>query len=391
MSNESEQLSQRSSIAIIGLSYPFRGGISHYTTILVRKLRQRHEVLFVSFRRQYPDFLFPGKTQFDYSEKSLAEPNERIVDSMNPVSWLKAARRLNHVAPDLIVFQWWHPYFAPAFGMIVRLLKPELRRRVCFLCHNVMPHEGNFLQNMLTRFAFGKTPYFIVHSQQDLDQLQALCPGRQVRKGCHPTYSEFGEWGEYSKEEARRSLNLEVDRNTILYFGLVRQYKGVKHLIEALPDILAERNCHLLIVGEFYDDKAQYVHAIDEAGVAESVTVIDQYVPNEEVAKYFRSADVVVLPYTSATQSGIVQIAFGLATPVITTNVGGLPEAVDHGKTGLIVEPANSSELADAVLRYYRDGLEEGFREEIKRQAKRFDWQEELQFLEEFVEMAGPR
>lgn len=376
---------RRRKLAVVGLSYPFRGGISHFATLQVRALRRRYDVTFLTLSRQYPGFLFPGQTQFDYSARTLEEPNEPLIDTLNPLTWLATARRLNREQPDLIVFQWWHPFFAPPFGSIVRLLSAALRRRVCFICHNVMPHESSRLQTLLARYAFPRRGFYVVHSEQDRQQLVALRPDATIRKGCHPTYSEFAEGYAGDRREARRTLGLTEDRKTILFFGLVRAYKGLKYLIEAMARAREVLDCHLLIVGEFYDDKAQYLEQIERLRLSGAITVVDQYVPNEEVGRYFAAADVAVLPYTSATQSGIVQIAFGLNTPVIVTRVGGLPEVVDDGSTGFVVEPESPDDLAAAIIRYYEGGYESKFRAEIARQADRFDWNEEIALLEGFL------
>jgi glycosyltransferase involved in cell wall biosynthesis len=380
---------RRARLAVIGLSYPFRGGISHFSTLLVRSLRERHEVSFITLRRQYPGFLFPGQTQFDFSDRALVEDNEQIIDTLNPLTWVAAARRLNREAPELIIVQWWHPFFAPAFGTIVHLLAPGLRNRVCFICHNVMPHEGNPLQGLLTRYAFPRRGFYIVHSEQDREQLQALRPRATVTKGFHPTYAEFGEGGIPTKEEARRTLGITADERTLLFFGLIRPYKGLKFLLQAMPLLRERLPCRLLVVGEFYDDKTQYMDLIRELQIEDCVTVVDRYVPNEEVATYFCSADVTVLPYISATGSGIVQIAFGLGVPVITTDVGGLPEAVDDASTGFVVAAGSAEALADAIVRYYEEECEARFRHEIEQQRDRFGWAEEIALIEEFVALAG--
>ena len=217
-------------VAVVGLSYPYRGGISHYSTLLVRALRRNHQVDFITLRRQYPGLLFPGQSQYDYSARTFEEENEAIVDSLNPWTWYQAARRLNEADPGLIVIQWWHPFFAPAFGSMVRFLRPSVQRRVCFLCHNVLPHESNPLQSALTRYAFRKAPFFIVHSEQDKQQLMELVPDANVRRGAHPTYEEFGVAGSNDKASAREQLGLAPDKNTILFFGLVRAYKGLRYL-----------------------------------------------------------------------------------------------------------------------------------------------------------------
>ena len=372
-------------IAVVGLTYPYRGGIAHYSSLFVRALRQRYEVLFLTLSRQYPKILFPGVSQYDFSDQTLAEQGDPVVDSLNPFSWLKAARILNREQPDLIVFQWWHPFFTFAFGSIVRLLDKQLQDRVCFLCHNVLPHESNPMQALLTKYSFNKAQYFIVHSTPDRQQLEALRPGATIRQGVHPTYSEFASLSSISREEARQELGLPADARVILFFGLVRKYKGLHYLIEAmelLPDAL---NCRLLITGEFYDDKSPYVESITARGLEDRVDVIDQYIPNEKVAMYFRAANVVALPYVSATQSGIVQIAFGFERPVITTNVGGLPEAVDDGRTGFIVEPESAQQFADAIVRFFESDAEDTFRSAIRQQTKRFDWDQEITLVEDFL------
>ncbi|MGH8223399.1 MAG: glycosyltransferase [Woeseiaceae bacterium] len=372
-------------IAVIGVSHPYRGGIAHYSTLFVRTLRQKHRVSFINFTRQYPKLLFPGKTQLDDSSEPMLEPNERCVDSLNPVSWLRTAAMLNQRAPDLIVIQWWHPFFAPAFGTIVRRLNPALRSRVVFLCHNVLPHEASPMQKALTRFAFGDARYFIVHSEEDSRRLQALRPAAIIAKGHHPTYAELGTGKPHTKQEARRALGISEERKTLLFFGLIRPYKGLRHLIEAMRRVSAELDCQLVVAGEFYEDKRPYLELIEKLALGQKIHVVDRYIPNEDVALFFTAADVVVLPYVSATQSGIVQIAFGLERPVISTNVGGLPEAVDHGKTGLLVEPQDPERLAAAILEYFRLEMEPRFAAEIRRQKGRFDWSQALDHVDEFL------
>ena len=376
---------QSARVAVVGLTYPFRGGIAHYSSLFVRALRQRHDVRFLTLSRQYPKLLFPGVSQYDYSDQTLAEEGEAIIDSLNPLSWYRAAKILNLQQPEIIVFQWWHPYFSFAFGSIVRLLNKSLQDRVCFLCHNVLPHESNALQTILTKYAFGKARYFIVHSSQDRRDLESLKSDAIVRQGYHPTYSEFGSWSSISREEAREKLGLPQDANVVLFFGLIRKYKGLHHLIDAMTMLPDHLKCRLVIAGEFYDDKGPYLSKIAKDGLSEKVQVVDEYIPNEQVSMYFRAANVVALPYVSATQSGIVQIAFGLGTPVITTNVGGLPEVVDNGKTGYIVDAEKPQQLAEAIARYFESNAEEEFSSAIRRETNRFDWNNEIALVEEFL------
>ena len=377
--------SDASKIAVVGLTYPYRGGISHYSSLFVRNLRLKYDVQFLTLCRQYPQFLFPGVSQFDSSDKNLMEANESVIDSINPVSWLRTARILNDADPALIVIQWWHPFFSFSFGSIVRLLRKDLRERVCFLCHNVLPHEGSPLQSILTKYAFRPAKYFIVHSSQDHQQLKELHPTALIRQGVHPTYAEFATMAPSTREEARRKLNIRDNENVLLFFGLIRRYKGLSVLIDAMDKLSGRLDCRLVVAGEFYDDKEKYLEQIRRLGLEDRIRVVDEYIANEEVADYFLAANVVVLPYITATQSGIVQIAFGLGAPVITTNVGGLPEAVADGETGYIVPPQDSEALSNAILRFFDEDCEDQFRSAIHAEAEKFSWDQEISFVDGFL------
>jgi glycosyltransferase involved in cell wall biosynthesis len=368
-------------IAVLGLSHPFRGGIAHYSTLLVRELRRHHPVRFLTLRRQYPRFLFPGQSQYDDSAAAIEEENEPVIDPINPLTWLRTAFTLWRGGHDLVIVQWWHPFFGLAFGTIINLLSLVSRARICVLCHNVLPHEGSLLDRWLTGYAFWRATHFLVHSEQDKANLLALAPTAPVTKTRHPTYAVFGANGLCDKAVARRRLGLEVDRAILLFFGLVRPYKGLEYLLQAMPLVLRDVDCVLLVVGEFYEPKARYTHLIDDLRLRERVELVDRYVKNEEVSLYFRSADVVVLPYVDATQSGVVQIAFGLEVPVITTDVGGLPEIVEDGCTGFVVASRSAEQLAEAIVRFYREAREASFRREITRRRGDFDWRHETEAL----------
>jgi glycosyltransferase involved in cell wall biosynthesis len=368
-------------IAVLGLSHPFRGGIAHYSTLLVRELRRHHPVRFLTLRRQYPAFLFPGQSQYDNSAATITEENEPIIDSINPLTWLRTAFTLWRGGYDLVVVQWWNPFFGVAFGTITNLLGLVSRARICFLCHNVLPHEGSLFDRWLTGYAFWRATHFVVHSEQDKANLQSLVPRAPVTKTKHPTYAVFGAQDLCDKAAARRRLGLRADRPTLLFFGLIRPYKGLEYLLRAMPLVAREVDCLLLVVGEFYEPKERYTRLIEDLHLGERIKLVDRYVKNEEVSLYFRSADVVVLPYVDATQSGVVQIAFGLEVPVITTDVGGLPEIVEDGSTGFVVASRSSEQLAEAIGRFYREAREASFRKEITRRRGEFDWHQEIEAL----------
>ena len=256
------------------------------------------------------------------------------------------------------------------------------RTPVGFLCHNVLPHERTRLDLLLTRYAFWRARHFIVHSNADLALLHDLKPRALIRQGDHPRYDFFADQGAPDRASARRRLALGQDDRVLLFFGYVRPYKGLRHLIDALPEIVRQCPCRLLIVGEFYEPKEPYLARIAEHGLQERVQVVDRYVGNEEVSLYFGAADVVVLPYESASQSGVAQIAFGLGVPVITTDVGGLSQAVEHGRTGLIVPARSPDRLAAAVVGYFRDGCDARFRAQIGERGHAASWQGMVEVIE---------
>jgi len=373
-------------IAVLGLSYPFRGGISHYSTLLVRELRKKYKVKFFTLKRQYPEILFPGKTQYDYSTEKLIEENDSIIDSINPLTWIKTAFLLKRENVDLVIIQWWNPFFGLSFGTIANLVSLMSKSNICFLCHNVSAHEDTIFDRILSKYAFFNAKYFIVHSEEDRKNLLNIKSKSIVKKNFHPTYSVFSDFIVHEKSQARRKLNIAQNENVILFFGLIRPYKGLKYLIYAMSEVIKYKECVLLVVGEFYESKSEYMLLIKSFDLCDKVIIIDKYVSNEDVSLYFCGADVVVLPYVAATQSGIIQIAFGLNKPVITTNVGGLPEVVEDGKTGFVVEAKSSEQLSEAIIKYFQGNYESKFCEEIKKRSNVFSWDTELKSIEYFLE-----
>lgn len=371
---------RRLKIALVGLTYPFRGGIAHYTTLLCRALRERHDVRFFALYRQYPSLLFPGKTQMDESDDSFNIDHEATIDSINPVSWFRTASRIVDQRPDLIVVSWWHPFFAPAFGTIARLAR---RKGIptCYLCHNAVPHERSAIDKALLQYAFSAAPVFITHSKQDHDDLKALKPDAIVHQNPHPTYDVFATDEPLTPDEAKRRIGL-AGKRLLLFFGFVREYKGLAHLLDAVRRLGADEGYHLAIVGEFYDDKSKYQSALEELTSRGQITLVDRYVPNEEVAVYFTAADLVMVPYLSATQSGVIQIAYAFLKPVIATTVGGIPEVVTDGRTGYLVPPADADALASAAQRYFAEDRREQFEREIVEENEKYSWDRMVETIE---------
>ncbi len=340
-------------LCIVGPTYPYRGGIAHYTTLLARHLREdvQNEVLLLSFSRQYPTWLFPGKSDKDPSKRPLTTEAEYLLDPINPLTWRRTLKRIEQFQPDLLVMPWWHPYFAPAWGILSRVVKrrtPELT--LIFICHNVLPHEQSkmsrrFLPKII-KWTLGKGDKFIVHAMSDKNILEKIFPKKEICVTVHPTYAELG-----TTEFVELPVELPEDRPILLFCGLVRPYKGLDVLLDALAMALEKRPLHLVVAGEFWKgSRPQYEVQIERLGISEAVTIVDEYLPDELFAAFIDRADVVVLPYKSATQSGVIQAAFGRNTPVITTDVGGLAEVVENGRNGLIVPVNDSYNLSRALI-----------------------------------------
>ncbi len=340
-------------IAIVGPAYPLRGGNALFVAHLLDALRQDHDVYVVSYSRLYPGLLFPGKTQMNVSRDPVkTTPSRQLVDSINPISWFRTARWIcaPKRRPDLVVFTWWNPFFGPALGAIARLVKRGCGAGVVFVAENVVSHENRFVDRFLTRYALASADYFLVLSGVVARRIQSLFPGVPVRQAALPIYDCYRA-DEIDRDAVRSRLGLT--KPTILFFGYVRAYKGLQYLLEAMPAVLEKHDVQLLVVGEFYDEQQRYERLIAALDIGEAVTVVAEHVPDEAVGEYFVASDVVALPYLSATQSGITQIAYAFGLPVISTNVGGLPEVVKDGRTGYVVESGSAAALSAAIVRFF--------------------------------------
>lgn len=375
-------MKRREKIILIGPVYPYKGGISHYTGLMCKELTKRHDVEMISYKMQYPKFLF-HKEQRDYSNDSFKiEDAEYLLNTANPVNIVRTAHHIRRKKPDMVVIQWWHPYFAPCYFLLTRFMG---RQNVVFVCHNVFPHERFPMDKVLTRLALKGGSHFIVHAAKEAKELTKIQPHPDYVITPHPTYNAFRFEG-MSREQAREKQSIGQEEHILLFFGYVREYKGLKYLLRAMPQICREdEKMRLWVVGEFGSDKEDYLQLIRELAIENRVQVRDSYTPDREVEKYFAAADLVVLPYTSATQSGIVQIAYGFTRPVVVTDVGGLPDVVEDGETGYIVEPENPQAIADAVVRFFREGQAQRMQENIGKEAYRFSWERMAEVLEGFM------
>ena len=371
-------------IVIIGTAYPMRGGIAHYISQLYKKLIQRgHEIKIISFKRQYPSIFFPGKTQQDLSEEIEPLPSKPLLDSIGPLSWIRTFIEIYRYQPDLIIFKYWMPFFAPCYSAVSFLTRLFTRTKILYICDNIVPHESNPLDKLLTKIGLWNVHYFIVMSSTVKKSLLAYKPQANFRETPHPVYDYFQD--NFSRENARKNLGLNKDDRVLLFFGYVRQYKGLHTLLKAIPLVLKKANVKLIVAGEFYDSREKYENLINELGINYAVKIYDDYIPNEKVAMFYNAVDVVVLPYVSATQSGIIQIAYNYNKPVITTNVGGLPEVVEEGKTGFIVPAEDPEKLAEAIIDFFEINNPESFSNYIAEYKQRFSWDRLVSEIEYLV------
>lgn len=367
-------------IVVIGPVYPFKGGIAHYTGLLVKSLRKKYDVEAVSYKMQYPKFMFK-KEQRDYSNKTFAvDDSKYLINTANPFNIIGVAGKIRKMNPDLVIISWWHPYFAPCYQILASLLG---KCKVAYLCHNVLPHERFPFDRALSKGTLKKADFCIVHSEEDKEDLASILPKMVCKKNMHPTYNAFC-INNISREDARKQLGIADDHKVMLFFGLVRKYKGLIHLLNAMPKIIQNvPNIKLFVVGDFGNDKEEYMEKIESLGIAEHLVIRDGYVPDDEVEPYFAGADINVCPYETATQSGILQIAFGFGLPAVVTRVGGLPEVVTDGETGYVVEAFNPDALADAVIDYFNNDKASYMREKVEEDSYRFSWDRMTETVEE--------
>ena len=368
-------------LAFLGPAPPFRGGIVTYYSMLARVLEDRgHEVFWASFRKQYPRFLFPGSEQEGETAPWLDHVNCPRFIPWSPVSWWKTSSDLKRQAPRAVVIKFWIPFFAPGFFGVTWLLRRRTDIRIIYLLDNVIPHEKYPFGRFLTRLALRQGHGFIAQSDQVRQDLFTVLPGTDpatVITTPHPVY-DLGKPGRprKTKAQARDALDLPAVTRLVLFFGFIKPYKGVVHLIDAAVDLKDRfgEGIRVLIVGDIYGEKQPYLDRIAASGAADIIHLVDDFVPDEIVEDYFLAADLAVLPYVSATQSGIVQIAYHYDLPVVTTNVGGLPEVVRDGRTGFIVPPADPSALAGAVIRFFDEDRARDFAAEVAVEKEKYSW-----------------
>jgi len=360
-------------IIIVGTAYPYRGGLSAFNERLAYEyLNRGDEVEIYTFTLQYPSFLFPGKTQYSDEPAPQGLTIHRRINSINPLNWMRVGREIARKRPDLLVTKFWLPFMAPCLGTIERRVRRNHHTRIVSILDNIIPHEHRPGDRLFARYFVRSTDAFVAMSRSVLDDLN-LFDTKKPRQFCpHPLYDHYGDI--LSKDEARRILGLDPDGRYILFFGFIRHYKGLDLLLNAMADPrIRQRNIHLIVAGEFYGDSKPYLQQIEQLGIADSIKLCTDFIPDSQVNRYFCAADLVTQPYKSATQSGVTQIAFHFERPMLVTDVGGLAEIVPDGKIGFVVQP-DVQQIADAIVRYYDQNLEEDFTLGVRQEKKKYLW-----------------
>jgi glycosyltransferase involved in cell wall biosynthesis len=340
-------------IIIIGPAWPYRGGNSLFVSHVFDSLKKKFNVKILNYKLLYPSILFPGTTQYDKSNTLIKKAeNHRVINSINPLTWIRTARIILNEKPDLVVFDWWHPFFGLCHFTISLLIKNQLQNKILFITENFVSHEGNLPDKVLTRIGLRNASSFLALSDKVEQELRASGYKQNIYRSELPVYDCYKP--DSAIKNKKENLGFSANNKVLLFFGYIRHYKGLDILIEAMPGILKfYPEVRLLVVGEFYDNPSSYLDRIKELGIDKYVKIINRFVPNEDVGQYYQVCDLNILPYRSATQSGILNVSYGFEIPVLATRVGGLTEFIVEGKTGLIIEPGSPEAIVNGVKEFF--------------------------------------
>lgn len=362
-------------IVIVGPAHPLRGGLATYNERLARELQQNNKVTLLTFSLQYPNFLFPGQSQFSDDPKPEDLHIDIALNSVNPLNWISVGLKYKRLKPDVIIFRYWMPFFGPCFGTFARIVKANKHTQILAITDNIIPHERRFFDTPFSKYFLPVLDGAVAMSKkvlQDLREFPLRKPVAETGYHAHPLYDNFGAMAQ--RNEACEALGLDPNFRYVLFFGFIRHYKGLDLLLEAMaliPKTLSD--VKLLVAGEYYEDEAPYNELIAEKGLADKVILHTKFIPNDDVRLYFSVSDLVAQPYRNATQSGVSQIAYHFELPMIITNVGGLSELVPHGEAGWVCEPTPQA-LAASIVAMYETGRLETIHINIKELKKQFSW-----------------
>ncbi|MBP5412694.1 MAG: glycosyltransferase [Bacteroidales bacterium] len=361
-------------VVILGSAYPLRGGgIATFNERLAQAYTDNgFDTEIITFSLQYPSILFPGKTQISTEEPPKGLKIKVMVNSINPFNWIKVGRYIKKMRPDIVIVRYWIPFMGPCLGTIARIVRRNKHTKVEAIVDNILPHERNFLDTFLSSYFVRNVDGFITMSKSVLNDLKHFTSTKPIAYTLHPLYDNFGTL--IPQQQALQELHLDPNYSYVLFFGFIRDYKGLDLLIEAFADSkLRTMPVKLLVAGEFYVKEDKYLQQISRLQLEDKVVLHTRFIPNAQVSLYFSAAHLIAQPYKSATQSGVTQIAYHFEKPIVTTNVGGLAEIVSDGKVGFVVNP-DSEEIAQAIIRFFEENLYDSFHAAMQEEKKRFSW-----------------
>ncbi len=366
-------------IAILSPFYPYRGGLAQLNARLYTELGKTNEVRAFTFTTLYPDFLFPGKTQYVMEgDSATVIDSVRVLNSINPFSYIHTAKRINQYAPDILIIPYWMSFLSPAFGGVCLFLNKKTK--VVSLVHNAIPHERTLIDKPLAKFFFNRCSGFITMSELVRDDLLTLKKDAHILLQPHPIYDHYAE--RIDKNNACEQLGIRADKRNLLFFGLIRDYKGLDILIDAMSQL--NDSYQLIIAGECYGSFDRYTQLIEQSPLKDNIVVFDQYIPDDMVSTLFSAADVLVLPYRDATQSGVVALAYQMELPMIGTNVGALGLTIKDSDTGIVVPSATSDDVAKGIKDFFEANI--SYKENLIKEKKRLSWNNFIRSIVSFLD-----
>lgn len=373
-------------LALIGTTWPFRGGgIASFNERLAHAFQAKgYEVTIYTFSLQYPNFLFPGKTQYSEQEAPTDLKIQVCINSMNPLNWISVGRKIKATNPDLVLVRYWLPLMGPCLGTILRIIKGNKHSKIICIADNVIPHEKRPGDKPFTKYFVGPVDGFVTMSAKVLSDLKAFTQTRAIQT-VHPLYDNFGD--PLDKTQAKQYLGIPKEQSIILFFGFIRKYKGLDLLLEAMALLKEEAHSHpemvvpkLLVAGEFYDAEARYLSQIDQLGIRDLLILKTDFIADDQVRYYLSAVDFVIQPYKNATQSGVTPLAYHFEKPMLVTNVGGLAELVPNNQVGIVVEP-NVKAIAEGIKNLYALG-ENHFLPQLRAEKIKYGWNQLVQTIE---------
>tara|TARA_B100001094_G_C18157743_1_gene787473 strand:+ start:778 stop:1917 length:1140 start_codon:yes stop_codon:yes gene_type:complete len=370
-------------VIIIGPAFPLRGGIANFNNALAKAYADRKDdVIVFSFSLQYPSFLFPGTTQYEEGEPPKNLKIKTLINSINPFNWIKVATKINKEKPDLVIIRYWLPFMSPCLGTIARLLNKKIK--ILAITDNVIPHEKRLGDRMLTAYFIKSCDAYLTLSKSVLEDLTQFTKSAFKKFIPHPIYDTFGE--KVSKSEAIQNLALNSKDRYLLFFGFIRKYKGLDLMLRAMTDDrIKDLGVKLIVAGEFYEDKEEYISLINTLGIKSQVILHSAFISSDDVKNYFCASDMITQTYKTATQSGVTQIAYHFERPMLVTDVGGLAEIVPNDRVGYVTSQ-DPNDISDVIVDFYENNREKEFALNTKKEKKRFSWESFIDGIDKLME-----